>query len=144
MLPAHFLKVIPSDMRSLHERVLYLEDHLLSMKTPSYPVFTVKVPRGMGFFDRAPYDVFFLRFDEIFNMFHLKRLDRNFVRLVALSMSNQVMREGIPGIAIIDPYPLYESLLADPHKRVWVIKYVQEFLAANKEKEMILVPYFPE
>ena len=45
------------------------------MEYPTYPVFPVKVPKGMGFFDKPPFDMFFLRFHEIFNMFHLSWLD---------------------------------------------------------------------
>jgi hypothetical protein len=58
------------------------------MASPSYPVFFVRVPKKLGFIDRSPGDVFFLRFDDIFEMFHRRRLDPTLVRLVALSMTH--------------------------------------------------------
>jgi hypothetical protein len=58
------------------------------MTSPSYPVFFVRVPKKLGFIDRSPGDMFFLRFDDIFEMFHRCRLDPTLVRLVALSMSH--------------------------------------------------------
>ena len=104
----------------------------------------VKVPKGMGFVDKDPAEVFFLRFDDIFNMFHLKRLHPTLVRLVALSMAHQIIREETPGIAIMDPYYMLESNLRNPGDRVIVTKQIEEFLVANKQKEIILLPYFPE
>jgi hypothetical protein len=63
------------------------------MKDPAYPIFTVKVPEGLGFVEEHPTDVLFLRFDDIFNMFHMKRLHPTMVRLFALNMAHHVMKE---------------------------------------------------
>ena len=114
ILPPHVVQNMTGDMRSLHDGVLQLEKDLLRMKSPTYPVFVVKVPKGMGFLDKSPAEVFFIRFDDIFNMFHLKRLHPTLVRLVALSMAHQIIREDTPGIAIMDPYYMLESNLRNP------------------------------
>jgi hypothetical protein len=39
----------------------------------------------MGFVDTSPGDLFFLRFEDFFNMFNLKWLQHTLVRLVGLS-----------------------------------------------------------
>jgi hypothetical protein len=103
-----------------------------------------KVPKGMGFVDKAPGDVFFLQFDDIFNMFHLKRLHHTFVRLFLLSMAVQITREKTPGIAIVDPYYMRDSHLGTPGDRRVVTEYLQAFMVANKRKDYILIPYFLE
>ena len=54
------------------------------------------------------------------------------------------MREETPAIAIMDPYYMLESNLGDPRDRLIVTKYIEDFLVANKQKEIILLPYFPE
>ena len=71
MLPKNLRKLASSELQSVHDGVLTIERRLLSEKDPSHPVFVVKVPPGLGFVDNAPADLFFLRFDDIFNMFHL-------------------------------------------------------------------------
>ncbi|MBI0385500.1 hypothetical protein JBE27_56830, partial [Streptomyces albiflaviniger] len=134
ILPPELLKTLTGDMRSLHDRILTVEKHLLGMTSPTYPVFVAKVPKGMGFVDKSPGDVFFLRFDDIFNMFHLKRLHPTLVRLVALSMAYQVMKEDTPTIAIMDPYYMLESNLRTPQDRLIVTQYIEDFLVANKQK----------
>jgi hypothetical protein len=85
ILPQKLLKTLTGDMRSLHDSVLTVEQRLLGMSSPSYPVFMAKVPKGMGFVDGSPGDMFFLRFDDIFDMFHMKRLHHTLVCLVTLS-----------------------------------------------------------
>ena len=131
-------------MRSLHDGVLQVEMQLLEMKSPTYPVFMVKVPKGMGFLDKSPAELFFLRFDDIFNMFHLKRLHPTLVRLFTLSEAYQVRKEDTPAIAIADPYYMLESNLCTHEGRLVVMQYIEDFLVANKEKEIFLLPYFPE
>ncbi len=70
MLPKNLRKLASSELQSVHDGVLMIERRLLADKDPSHPVFMVKVPPGLGFVDNAPADLFFLRFDDIFNMFH--------------------------------------------------------------------------
>ena len=98
----------------------------------------------MGFVDNSPGDLFFLRFDDIFNMFHLKRLHYTLVRLFSLSMAMQVLREKTPGVAIVDPFYMRDSVLSNPGDRRVVIEYLQNFMLKNKRKDYILMPFFPE
>jgi len=144
MLSQRMLDAASEPMRSLHDGVLTIERRLLREKDLSYPVFVVKVPEGRGFVDKAPADLFFLRFDDIFNMFHLKWLHYTLVRLFSLSMAMQVLRENTPGIAIVDPYYMRDSVLANPGDRQVVKEYLQAFMLANKRKDYILMPFFPE
>jgi hypothetical protein len=65
----------------LHDNIQYLEERLLKEKNPGYPVYTIKVPEGHGFVDRAPADICFMRYEDIYNLLHSKRLDYNLVRL---------------------------------------------------------------
>ena len=74
ILPDNRLPLVSGEMRSLHESVLRRELELLKMKDPAYSVFAAKVPVDWGFCDKPPADVMFLRFDDIFNMFHTRRL----------------------------------------------------------------------
>ena len=144
ILPKHMLDAVSGDMKSLHDSVLTRELQLLKMNDPAYPVFAVKVPEGMGFVEEPPADVFFLRFDAIFNMFHLKRLDRTMVRLFALSMAHQVIKEKTPRIAIVDPYYMIESNFSTPEGWLFMTERLQATMAENKKKDYILLPYFPE
>jgi hypothetical protein len=111
ILPPEALKTLTGDMSSLHDSILTWETHLLSMTSPTYPVFYVRVPKKLGFVDRSPGDVFFLRFDDIFEMFHRRRLDPTLVCLVALSMSHQLMQENTLKVAILDPYYMKDIYL---------------------------------
>ena len=113
------------------------------MTDPTYPLFVAKVPKGMGVVKESPADLIFLRFDDIFNMFHLKRFHPTLVCLVALSMAYQV-KEKTPGITIMDPYYMLESNMRIPLDRIIVTKYIEDFFMANKQKKILLLPYFPE
>jgi hypothetical protein len=126
ILPPEIVQTLTGDMRSLHDGVLQVERQLLGSKSPTYPVFVVKVPKGMGFLDKEPTEVFFLRFDDIFNMFHLKRLHPTLVCLVGLSMAYQIIKEKTPGITIMDPYYMLESNLRNPRDRVIVTKQIKD------------------
>ena len=144
ILPEEYRDKLSGPMRSLHDSVLTVEKQLLGMGSPTYPVFVARVPKNMGFVDKSPGDVFFLRFDDIFKMFHLQRLHHTLVRLVPLSMAYPVIKVETPGIAIMDPYYMLESNLSTDGKWLIVTRYIEDFLVANKQKEIILLPYFPE
>ena len=103
----------------MHDGVLTIERRLLLEKDPSHPVFVVKVPPGLGFVDNAPADLFFLRFDDIFNMFHLYPLHYTMVRLFSLSLATQIIRENTPGIAIVDPYYMRDGCLGSPRRTTY-------------------------
>ena len=131
-------------MRSVHETVLYMEQELLKMKSLSYPLHVAKVPTGMGFVDQYPADLCFIRFDDIFNIFRMKSLHFTVVRLVALSLASQIIREGTPGIAIMDPFYMRESIICNPGDRTIATKQIEDFFLLNIKKSGILIPYFPE
>ena len=44
----------------------------------------------------------------------------------------------------MDPYYMVEWILSSPGDRVIVTRYIEEFFMENKDKDVILVPYFPE
>ena len=144
MLPPDALSATTGDFRRLHDHVLSTEKSLLRSNDPGYPLYAVKVPKGWGFYDENPAEMFFLRFDYIFEMYHMRRLDFTFVRLFALHLSNVVRKEQISSIAVLDPYFMNENFLnAGSMERDAARRYIEDFMVANKEKEMILLPYHP-
>ncbi|KAK1677578.1 hypothetical protein QYE76_038426 [Lolium multiflorum] len=62
-------------MLPLQHSINYLESVLLKEKDPNYPVFSVKVPSDQNFVNEDPADIFFIAFEDVFNLFHSKRLD---------------------------------------------------------------------
>ena len=140
ILPPDVLKRVTGDLRSLHDAVLSTEKRLLSMQDPPYPLFAVKVPHGLGFVEKSPGDVFFLRFDDIYNMFHMKGLHWTLFRLFALQLAYMVAKEQIPNIAVADPYYMRQIVLDCPSGRKFMMEYLQSFMVENKDKEIMLVP----
>ncbi|KAK1643199.1 hypothetical protein QYE76_061004 [Lolium multiflorum] len=67
-------------MLSLQHTIHYLESTLLKEKDPNYPVFSVKVPEDPNFVHEYPADIFFIAFEDVFNLFHWKRLDYNLLQ----------------------------------------------------------------
>lgn len=130
-------------MVNLHHSIQHLETMLLKEKNPGYPVFTCKVPKGHGFVDAAPADLFFVRYEDVFDLMHSRRLDYNLVRLYALHMSLKVQREKTPGLAIVDPYYMRDVVLEDESDLAMVKDYLGNFFEENKTKDCILVPTFP-
>ena len=144
ILPPKVYRLLTPDMKSLHDMVEEVEDTLLSSTSPGYPVFPVKVPANIGFADEYPADVFFVRFDDVFDMFHMKRLPACFVRLLAIRMQYQLMREDTKVIAIMDPYHLQEGHVNHSEGRKKAVRYVQKFFMDHKDKKAILMPYLAE
>src|ERR1041385_5793959 len=93
MLPPKLLEIVTSDMRNLHNAILYVETNLAKDDNPTYPLYIGKVPEGLGFVDKYPGDLFFLRFNDIFDMFHMNALHPSMVRLAALSLAHQLIKE---------------------------------------------------
>ncbi|KAK1628180.1 hypothetical protein QYE76_002495 [Lolium multiflorum] len=129
---------------SIQDSIFHLENILLKDKDPNYPVFTVRVPRDVGFVTDAPADIFFIAHEDIFKLFHSRRLDYNLVRLFALNLAMKIKRESTPDIAIADPYYMRESQLALSAVRVRASLYLQKCFLDNKRKDNILLAYFPE
>ena len=57
-------------MLPLQSSIQCLEGILLKDKDPNYPVFTVKVPADPSFIQEDPADIFFIAFEDVFNLFH--------------------------------------------------------------------------
>ena len=145
MLPKLVVKNLNSKLSNLHDGILHLEEALLSSESPACPVYAVKVPVSYGFVDEHPAEIFFIRFSDIFNVFHLKQLHRNLVRLVALSMQHKLFTdEDPPSGAIMDPFYMLESVVSSPGDRIIVVKQIEQFLVEHSEEEVLLLPYFPE
>ena len=77
MMPSRLVKLLTGDMRSLHDGVLFQEERLLKEKDPTYLVFSVKVPEidALGFVTKDSGDVILVRFNDIFNMYHMYPLN---------------------------------------------------------------------
>ena len=144
MLPKDMLDIATSDMQSVHNSVLTLEKMLLREENPSYPVFMAKVPLNMGFIASVPADMIILRFSEIFNLFHLKRLDHSLIRLFSLSMSMSIKRDQTPSVAILDPFYMRESVLMDDGDATLAAGYIKDFMLENASKDFFLMTYSPK
>ena len=147
MVPHDVLSLMSGDMQMLHERVLTRELDLLKMKDPTHPppLFTAKVPEGVhGFCIQEPADLLFLRFDDIFKMFNLRRLHPHLVRLFCISTAHQVQKEKIGGVAIADPYYMIETNFRSHQGWQFMSKHLEEIMVENKWKDYILLPYYPE
>jgi hypothetical protein len=97
--------ILPKDMEhlgsgpmiTLQENIQFLESILLKDKDPNYPVFMVKVPAAdLNFVQADPADIFFISFEDVFNLFHGKWLDYNLVRLYVINLQMKIKRERDP------------------------------------------------
>mgnify|MGYP005831807093 CR=1 FL=1 len=76
ILPAKALEhILNNDLRRLHEDVLAREKSLLILEKLRYPVYAVQVPGGKLYVETWPANQFILRFDYIYDMFHMTKLD---------------------------------------------------------------------
>jgi hypothetical protein len=145
ILPPDLRRLASGDMLALHDGIQTLEGLLLQDKYPNYPVFTVKVPDHVDFVTDPPADVFFIAYEDIFKLFHSRRLDYNLVRLFALNLAMKVKREQTPFIAIADPYYMRDSQLEEGTRtRTLAKSYLQKLLLDTKRKDNLLLPFFPE
>ena len=131
-------------MHSLHQSILTLEGILLKDENPNYPVFTAQVPKDSDFVHEAPADLFFIAYEDIFNLFHSRRLDYNLVRLYALSLARKIKRKANSFVAVADPYYMRESQLMGSGTRAMATEYLERFMLTNKRKNSLLVPFFPQ
>jgi hypothetical protein len=58
-------------------------------------------------------------------------------------MAMQVIRDKIPGIAVVDPYYMRESQLAKLAGRTVASEYLSSVMTANMGKDLLMA-YFPE
>ena len=132
-------------MHSLHATILTLEGMLLKDKNPNYPVFTIQVPKDPDFINEHPADVFFIAYEDVFKLFHSRRLDYNLVHLYVLSMAMRIKSDNTPYVVVVDPYYMHDSELVEGSKtQTMAIEYLQRFMLNNKRKNNILVPFFAE
>ncbi|KAK1630829.1 hypothetical protein QYE76_005144 [Lolium multiflorum] len=80
ILPLDMEHLASGPMLPLQHTINYLESVLLKDKDPNYPVFSVKVPEDPNFVHEDPADIFFIAFEDVFNLFHSKRLDYNLLQ----------------------------------------------------------------
>jgi hypothetical protein len=144
MLPSDILKDMGGSIKDVHDNIMYLEDQLLREKNPGYPIHVVKVSTNVGFVDGYPGDLFFIRFEDIFRLLHMFRMDKILVRLISLSMAHDIIVERRGRIVIMDPFYMDELFLDAPRNQAIVSKYIEDFMLANKDKDCFLMPYFPE
>jgi hypothetical protein len=146
ILPEDLSHLASGPMITLQQNIQFLETLLLKDKDPNYPVFTVKVPAVVPKFVQAdPADIFFIAFEDVFNLFHWQRLDYNLVRLYAINLQMKIKRERPPNVAVADLYYMRDSPLVDGSStRTAAVRYLQSFMLMNKEKNSILLPVFPE
>ncbi|KAK1629632.1 hypothetical protein QYE76_003947 [Lolium multiflorum] len=145
ILPPDMEHLASGPMLPLQHSINYLESVLLKEKDPNYPVFSVKVPSDQNFVHEDPADIFFIAFEDVFNLFHSKRLDYNLVRLYAINLQMKINRERPRHIAVADPYYMRDSQLQDGSRtRTKVVRYLQNFMLMYKESNTILLPVFPE
>ena len=57
-------------------------------------------------------------------------------------MAYLTIKDKTPGVAIVDPFYMCESIVRD-NPRV-VVEYLQDFMMKHKREPYILMPYFPE
>ena len=144
MLPPKPLEAIYGDLRRLHDHVLSTEKRLLASKAPGYPLYAVRVLRAKCYVDTRPVNVFFLRFDHIFEMFLTRRLNFTIVRLFVLHMNFIIRRDQIDQISVADPYYMHESFLClGDFERQAARQYIKNLMLMNKDKDTVLLPYHP-
>jgi hypothetical protein len=93
MISPEMLQALTGYSKDLHELVLSTEQRLLASKEKTYPVFTAKVPEGLAFVDKSPGDLLFVRFDELFDMYHMRWLYPSLVRLFAVYQAYMITKE---------------------------------------------------
>jgi hypothetical protein len=142
ILSEQALATISMDMRSLHDTILHLEKNLLMERSPTYPVFVVSMPKGIGlyrFIAREPAISEVCRYLQYVPpqaappFHHLPR-----------GMAAELTRENTVVVAIMGPFFLLESVVRCSGDDKIVEKYIENFLVANRDKETVLMPYFPE
>ena len=99
----------------------------------------------LDFVREAPTDLFFIAFEDIFNLFHTRWLEYNLVRLYALNLAMKIKRDNTPYVPVVDPYYMRDSQLVEGSRtRSRATEYLQRFMLKNNRKSSLLVPFFPE
>ena len=139
------LRIASGPMHSLHSSILMLEGILLRDESPNYPVFTARVPEQPDFVHEDLANLFFIAFEDVFNLFHWRRLDYNLVRLYALNLQLKIKREATSQVAVADPYYMRDSQLVEGSTTgTLAVEYLEGFMLANLGKNSLLLPVFLE
>jgi hypothetical protein len=117
MLTKEMLANAGGAIMNLHDSIQYLKERLLQEKNLGYPVYTIKVSKGHGFVDTSPAEIFFMRYEDIYNLLHSNRLDYNLVRLYTLHMALKANREKTKVIVIVDLYFMRDVALVNEADR---------------------------
>ena len=97
---------------------------------------------GKLYVERWPVNKFILRFHYIYDMFHITKLDFQFIRMYPLYVNYFIRVENIKYICVADPFYMHESFLAVcKEHRDYASKYLGDLMIANKDKEAFLLPY---
>ena len=146
ILSRDLLRLAGGCMLPLQNAILTLEGNLLKEEDPNYPVFTVKVPKDLAeFVHETPADLFFISYEDVFRLFHFRRLDYNLVRLYALNQAMRIRRDNTPYIKVVDPYYMRDSLLVEGSTtRAKATKFLQRIMLNNQDKNNFLMPFFFE
>ena len=119
------------------------ENHLLTRpNTDTRPLFAAKVAQDFSFVDTFPADLILLRFEDIFGLSHLHRLDSSLIRYHALHQAYMISKESNSKITIADPYHLYENMLTTTQGTQLLLEYIVDtFMQQNRQKEIMLLPF---
>jgi hypothetical protein len=59
-------------------------------------------------------------------------------------MVHDIIIENSPRVMIMEPFYMDAFIIGSPGNQLIASKYIEDFMAANKNKECFLMPYFPE
>ena len=102
------------------------------------------MPEGKCYVDTWPAEVFFQRFDHIFEMYLTRQLDFTIVRLFALHMSSVMKREEVSQICVANLCYMHESLNLGDFERKTAREYLENFMVHNNDQEIVVMPYHPK
>ena len=99
------------------------------------------VLEGFHFVDTPPADKFYVRFDEIFNLFHLRMLYPLLLHLSALHQAYLAKADPNINVAVGDPYLMHSGNMRTPAGHKTVMDYITKLMLATCEKDCLLLPY---
>ena len=101
------------------------------------------VPEGLDFVDTPPADKFYVRFDEIFNLFHLRMLYPSLLCISVLHQAYLAKADPNINVAVGDPYLMHSGTLRTPAGRYDMKEYITTLMLATRESDSLLLPYRP-
>ena len=145
MLSKQNYDVATTEIKLLHDPIYNQEKWLLTLMVRDVlPIHAIKVPEEYeDWVHEYPADKFYIRFEEIYDMLHLRRLSGNLVRLWALHLVSAITTDRVRDTAVADPYYMTEGCLKTADGRKKMERSIANFMKNNKDKTLLLVPYFP-